>query len=67
MTPKECRHHDDNRAHCNCSYEPCSRKGNCCLCLQYHLRMRQLPACAFPDEVEQTHDRSFERFIKTYS
>jgi hypothetical protein len=24
--------------------------------------MRQLPACCFPDDVERTYDRSFERF-----
>ena len=33
---------------CNCTYEPCSRKGICCDCLQYHLRSRELPACVFP-------------------
>ena len=47
---------------CNCTYEPCSRKGMCCECITYHLRSRQLPACCFPKEVEQTYDRSFERF-----
>jgi hypothetical protein len=29
--------------------------------------MDQLPACAFPPEVESTYDRSFRRFIQTYS
>ena len=47
---------------CNCSYSPCPRKGLCCECLQYHLRSRELPACAFPTDVERTYDRSFERF-----
>jgi hypothetical protein len=47
---------------CNCTYEPCSRKGMCCECITYHLRSRQLPACCFPKEVERTYDRSFERF-----
>jgi hypothetical protein len=55
-----------NRAQCNCSYEPCSRKGNCCECLRYHLGMQQLPACAFPDEAEKTYDRSFRRFAEIY-
>ena len=27
-----------NLARCNCSYEPCSRKGKCCDCIAYHLR-----------------------------
>lgn len=53
-----------NLTRCNCSYEPCSRKGICCDCLSYHLRMRQLPACCFPDDVERTWDRSFEHFAR---
>ncbi len=55
-----------NKKNCNCSYEPCSKKGVCCDCLQYHLKMGQFPACLFPDDVEKTYDRSIERFIKTY-
>ena len=55
-----------NIAHCNCTYEPCSKKGICCECLQYHLRMGELPACVFPKDVEKTYDRSIETFIKTY-
>jgi hypothetical protein len=55
-----------NIAHCNCTYEPCSKKGICCECLQYHLRMGQLPACVFPNDKEKTYDRSIETFIKTY-
>ncbi len=50
---------DANMAVCNCSYEPCQRKENCCACLQ----MNQLPACCFPDDVERTFDRSFKRFV----
>ncbi|HCL00074.1 MAG TPA: cytosolic protein [Candidatus Marinimicrobia bacterium] len=53
-----------NRSICNCSYEPCSRKGICCECIRYHLRNRELPACCFPDDVEKTYDRSFERFAQ---
>jgi hypothetical protein len=26
--------------------------------------MKQLPACCFPDDVEQTYDRSFKRFAQ---
>jgi len=51
-----------NLSHCNCSYSPCSRKGICCECLRYHLASRELPACVFPADIEQTYDRSFERF-----
>jgi hypothetical protein len=49
---------------CNCSYEPCSRKGACCDCLKYHLQMRQLPACVFPNDAERTYDRSYEHFAR---
>jgi len=52
-----------NMQHCNCTYEPCERKGNCCACLQFHLRGNELPACCFPNEVEKTFDRSFARFV----
>ncbi|MFP4000466.1 MAG: DUF6485 family protein [Candidatus Natronoplasma sp.] len=52
---------------CNCSYPGCPRKGVCCDCIQYHLNRNELPACAFPDEVEETYDRSFEKFIEVYS
>lgn len=54
----------DNLQHCNCSYSPCSRKGVCCDCIQYHLRMRELPACVFRDNAEATYDRSFEHFAR---
>lgn len=55
-----------NIIHCNCTYEPCSKKGICCECLPYHLQMGQLPACVFPKDIEKTYDRSIETFIKTY-
>jgi len=56
-----------NKKHCNCTYEPCPRKGICCECITYHLRMNELPACCFPDDVEKTYDRSFRKFIEVYS
>ena len=49
---------------CNCTYEPCPRKGMCCDCMAYHLRSRELPACAFPADAERTYDRSFEHFVR---
>jgi hypothetical protein len=55
-----------NKAMCSCSYEPCSRKGICCECIQYHLKNRQVPACFFPEDIEKTYDRSIESFIKAY-
>jgi len=59
----EC-HQEKNLRNCNCSYSPCSRKGICCECISYHLRMRELPACCFPDDMERTYNRSFEHFAK---
>jgi hypothetical protein len=56
-----------NLEHCNCSYQGCSRKGICCECLSYHLSQNQLPACCFPDEIERTYDRSFEKFVEINS
>lgn len=55
-----------NKQRCNCSYEPCSRKGICCECIQYHRRQGELPACFFSDSVERAYDRSVENFIRTY-
>jgi hypothetical protein len=28
------------------------------------LRMEELPACAFPADIEKTYDRSFSRFAR---
>jgi hypothetical protein len=52
---------------CNCTYEPCSRKGVCCDCLTYHLKKRDLPACCFPKDAEKTYNRSFEYFAELVS
>jgi hypothetical protein len=66
MKKRECDQ-EKNKASCNCTYEPCPRKGICCECIKYHLKMRELPACCFPDDVEKTFDRSFERFVELHS
>jgi len=52
---------------CNCSYEPCSRKGICCECISYHRRSGELPACYFPTSAEKTYNRSISYFIKLIS
>ena len=62
----ECKK-EENLKMCPCTYEPCSKKGICCECISYHLAHNELPACAFPPEVEKTYDRSFARFIKVHS
>jgi hypothetical protein len=59
----ECKK-ETNLGRCTCSYEPCSRKGTCCDCLAYHLRSRELPACAFPPDAERTYDRTFAHFAR---
>lgn len=51
---------------CNCTYEPCSRKGICCECLHYHRKNGELPACFFSKEAEASYDRSIENFIRDY-
>jgi hypothetical protein len=58
----ECPNYDENMAACNCSYEPCAKKGKCCECIAYHRRSGELPACYFPNDVEATYDRSIARF-----
>jgi len=63
---KECNI-EKNKAICNCSYEPCSRKGICCECVTYHKNLGQIPACFFPDDVEKTYDRSIKKFIEINS
>jgi len=61
----ECRL-DQNLKRCNCSYEPCGRKGLCCECLAYHRSLDELPACFFPDKIERTYDRSLRRFLSLH-
>jgi len=55
-----------NMGFCNCSYEPCSKKGMCCECIQYHKRLGELPACLFPDDIEKGFDRSVANFVKVW-
>jgi hypothetical protein len=55
---------EQNKKNCNCTYEPCSKKGVCCECISFHLSNRELPACCFSDDVEKTFDRSFEKFAE---
>ena len=62
-----CVNEEKNNKRCNCTYPGCDKHGKCCECIQYHLRMQELPACCFPDDVEKSWDRSFARFIKTHS
>jgi hypothetical protein len=62
---QNCPNIKENLKSCTCTYEPCSRKGWCCQCIQYHRRSGELPACYFPAQVEKTYDRSISRFIES--
>ena len=67
MAETLCPNQAANRDDCACTYTSCARRAKCCECLQHHLAAKQLPACCFPPEVERSYDRSFARFIQTYS
>ena len=55
-------HLENNKKNCNCTYDPCPRKGACCQCISYHTARKELPACCFPAAAEKTYDRSFRHF-----
>ena len=59
----ECKK-EQNLAKCNCTYDPCAKKGICCECISYHLGSRELPGCCFTKQAEATFDRSFEHFAR---
>jgi len=59
-----CENKNGAIAKCPCTYSGCEKHGKCCECVSYHLSMKQLPACAFPKDVERLYDRSFKRFVK---
>jgi hypothetical protein len=63
---KTCPNQKSNLANCNCSYNPCSRKGICCECILYHRKNGQLPACFFPSDIEKTYDRSIINFMRIH-
>ena len=62
-----CNNVEGNTKSCNCTYDPCPRKGICCECVAYHRSHRQLPACFFPTDAERTYDRSYRKFIEVMS
>ena len=54
------------RETCSCTYS-CSRRGKCCECVSYHLKMNELPGCFFAKispEAERTYDRDFKYFAE---
>ena len=62
----ECPNKEINLKNCNCTYEPCSRKGICCECIAYHRKSNELPACFFSTAQEKTFDRSFSNFARIH-
>ena len=62
----ECKNHEANLKQCNCTYAGCERKGNCCECLRYHRRHKELPACFFSKAGEATYDRSLDNFMRMH-
>lgn len=62
-----CPNTSKNLANCNCTYEACSKRGNCCECVAFHRKSNQIPACFFNAEEEATYDRSIDNFIKMYN
>lgn len=63
MKPRNCETFEQNLESCTCTYDSCSRKGRCCLCVAYHRDHGELPGCFFPADVERTYDRSIARFV----
>jgi hypothetical protein len=61
-----CQNQSKNKAECNCTYEPCPRKGICCDCIRYHRDSGELPACFFSKDAERTYDRSVRKFLATH-
>ncbi|OGP59514.1 MAG: hypothetical protein A2V67_08655 [Deltaproteobacteria bacterium RBG_13_61_14] len=60
----DCKNKETNLKQCNCTYEPCPRKGICCECLRFHRRSKELPACFFTKAGEATYDRSLDHFLR---
>jgi len=58
-----CTNKEKNIKKCNCTYEPCSRKGVCCECIEYHRRQNELPACYFNEKDERSYDRSISKYL----
>ena len=52
---------------CDCTYMSCSRRGKCCECIEYHLKMNELPGCVFAKiskDAEKSYNRDFNYFAK---
>jgi hypothetical protein len=64
---KQCSNLEFNLKDCRCTYSYCERKGKCCECIRYHRERNELPGCLFSPEIEETYDRSIQKFVSIYS
>ena len=46
---KNCSNYEKNMKICNCTYEPCPRKGHCCECMAYASEDGRTPGLLFPE------------------
>lgn len=49
---------------CRCTYQGCSRRGNCCQCVAYHRDRNEAPACFFSNAGERTYNRSLQHLLQ---
>jgi len=50
-------------ADCKCTYEGCSRKGNCCQCVAFHRDRGEATGCMFTPAGERSYDRSLKNLM----
>jgi Domain of unknown function (DUF6485) len=55
-----------NLQNCPCTYKDCALKGQCCECIAFHRKERELPACYFTAIEEKSYDRSIDNFLSKY-
>lgn len=67
MEKQDCPNREMNEEICTCTYPGCPRKGMCCECIKYHKERGEIPGCLFPSDVEETFDRSVEKFVEVMS
>ena len=53
----------NNVKNCPCT-AGCSKKGNCCDCVDYHATKGEFPACFFTKEGERKMDRSLKCLLE---
>ena len=50
-------------ADCKCTYESCSRKGNCCQCVAFHRERGEATGCMFTPDGERSYDRTLKSLM----